>query len=145
MADFADGDFATLLKSFATITAIVGSGATARIRPGRLMQGDALPAIRYAFPAIGSVQHLGGISGTATPTLQVDAYAETEAAAWQLSEKVRLALCLFRGAVPGGTVFVEGFLLTNRIYRYEDPVDASDKGKHRFIMLFDVAHSEATS
>jgi hypothetical protein len=135
---FAIDDLATYLRSIAAITDLVGT----RIRPNKLMQGDALPAIRYAFPGGGSLQHLGGISGTASPTLQIDCYGATATAAWALAEIVRLTLQPFVGQM--GNTYVEGFSLTNRLSEYEEPVDAGDVGKHRVILTFDVAHDEAT-
>ncbi len=143
MSDFASGDLLTFLKSKATITALVGSGNNARIRPGRLMQGDAMPAIRYAITGGFSHQHLRGLSGLASMQLQIDCYGATHSQAWELSEAVRLAMLPFRGLT--GDTHISGVLLTNRLHSYEEPVDASDHGKHRFILSFDVAHSEATS
>lgn len=143
MTTFATTDLLAYLKTKAAITSLVGSGANARIRPGRLMQSDALPAIRYSIPGGGSVEHLDGISGTATPTLQIDCYGSTWAQAYQLCEAVRLALQCFRGAM--GSTFVNGVSLVNRFYLYEPDAGASDQGKHRFILTFNVAHSEATS
>jgi hypothetical protein len=137
-------DFVAFLKTKAAITDKVGAGADARIRPGKLMQGDALPAIRYAFPGGGSLQHLTGISGTASPTLQIDCYAETFVAAESLAEAVRLVVQAIQAETIGST-FVQGVLLTGRLSEYEEPVDASDVGKHRVILTFDVAHNEVTS
>jgi hypothetical protein len=136
---FETEDLRTYLLADTVIAGLVG----ARCRPGRLMQQDSLPAIRYAFPSGGSVQHLSGISGTATPTLQVDCYASNWTDAWMLGELVRLRLQSFAQAYMGST-WVEGFLLTGRHTTYENPVDAGDHGKHRVILTFDVAHSEAT-
>lgn len=130
----------TYLKTVPAITDIVGAGANARIRPGRLSRPDVFPAIRYAFISGGSVAHLTGGSGIAQPLLQVDCYATTYGPANALAEKVRLALQSYRGLM--GSDFVNGIILVNRREFYEDPVDASDAGKHRVLLEFTVAHVE---
>lgn len=136
-------DLLTYLKTQSTITDIVGSGSAARIRPLRLMQSDSLPAIRYVFPFGDSVEHLGGGSGLGKPHLQVDCYAASYGAANALAEAVRLVLQAFRGTM--GSTFVNGVSLVNRLEQYEDAVDASDTGKHRVILEFEITHVETAA
>lgn len=130
----------TYLKTVSAITDIVGTGDNARIRPGRLSRSDSFPAIRYAFVSGDSVAHLTGGSGIAQPLLQVDCYATTYSGANALAEQVRLALQSYRGLM--GTDFVNGVTLVNRRELYEDPIDASDVGKHRVLIEFSVTHVE---
>lgn len=129
----------TYLLTKTTITAIVAQ----RIHAGKLPQGGALPAIRYATISGQSSDHLTGAAGRAKPTIQIDCYAETPLAANDLAEVVRVSLQGHRGDLGG--VFSHGVSLRGFREGYEPPIDGSDVGKYRVSIDFDISHVEATT
>jgi len=135
-------DFVAFLKSKSTVTSLVGSGANARIRPTKLKQGDALPAIRYVVTSGAGHEDLLGPVGVRQPNLQIDCYGSTRSAAEALGDAVRDALLAFWRGTMGSTT-VKGINLVNRFWMFESSEDGSDSGKHREVLIFDVVHSES--
>jgi len=136
-------DLVTFLKAQSSITDLVGSGAAARIRPAKLKQREAVPAIRYVIPSAESAEGLSGPVGVCSPNLQIDCYGRTKKLANELGEAVRLSLQGFRGMM--GSTFVNSITLPNQMELYEEPIDSSDEGVHRKMLQFLVFHSEATA
>ena len=89
----------TYLKTIPAVTALLGSGAGARIYTYLAKQGVATPYIIYEVFEGNSSERLSEIAGVAENRIQIDCYGATEAEAYQLAEAVRLApLQMYRGA-----------------------------------------------
>lgn len=89
----------TRLVNDAQVSAVVGTRVYPMIRP----QGSALPAIRLQFPSNSAERVLKGDEGTQVARIQVDCFASTFGATWQLAEKAKAAL--LPPATAGGIVF----------------------------------------
>lgn len=78
-----------LLLTFDAVTAIVGSGADARIRPDQLDEADKTPAILIELQTIDHMNTLDGLGGLAKAMIHVTCLSEQKAKARQLCEAVR--------------------------------------------------------
>jgi len=112
----------TFLRADASILALVG----ARVRPRKLEQDDALPAIRVVIVGGDSDENLSGASGIAHGRVQVDAYGATSEAADALAELIRARLQGHRGTL--NTVFCHGASVEGDLRQTEEPID--DAGDH---------------
>ena len=87
------------LEAVAGVTALVGSGSSARIYPMLLPQNPTYPAVRYQQVDGVRESAMGADIGVVSATVQIDSYAETYAGARALAEAVRAALQRFSGTV----------------------------------------------
>lgn len=131
-------DLRAKLSSAAAISALVGSGAAARIHPVILPQNPVLPAISYQRIDAEHVHDHGGMSGLAHARMQLDCWDDDYAGARDLAEKVRLALDGFTGVV-GSTTFGAIWLLDERDLYDDAPLF------YRRSMDFDVWYQIPTS
>lgn len=83
-----ESDLQAFLIADGNISAIVG----ARVFPAVVFQSQPIPALRYTLITGESEVSLGGVTGAAQATVQIDCYASTYAVAVDLAEKVRVAL-----------------------------------------------------
>ena len=84
----------TLLSTDASVTAVIGSGASARAYPLLLPQNGTLPAVTYqrvSTPRILTAS-LGGQNARVKCRMQMDCWARTFAQARTLADAVRTAM-----------------------------------------------------
>lgn len=116
----------------------VGTGAAARIFPGFVPQGQALPAIRYNRLATSYSVHLTGVTSIAEVVFQVDAYAATHDDAIALGECIRASLQNYRTLATDPEIL--GTYEEGHAANYDEPVDASDVGRWVVSQDFRVIH-----
>lgn len=135
----------TYLKTKSAVTSKVGTGDNARIFLEFARQGVALPYVVIQTFEGTSAEHLGGISGVAMNRVQIDAYAATESAAYELAEAIRLApLQMYRGTF--GSAWANGIRSDGS---YETGYSVASQGandqKFWFSRDYFVHYQEATS
>jgi len=99
----------TLLLATSSITALVGTGAAARIFPLRIPQDAARPALAYQKISSPKTHSHGGTSNLARSRFQFTAQAATYTSAKALAAALRTALIGYRGTVSG--VRIDGILI----------------------------------
>lgn len=110
-------DFYAWLDAQAGVTAIVGD----RIYPLRLPQEVVYPAIRFERDGDAESLDFAGQGGLHRTEIQLDALAETHAAAVDLAAAVRTALLNFRGAM--GSTFVTHTQIETTFDTWEESLD----------------------
>lgn len=107
-----DQDFVDLLEASTGVTALVGSGAAARIYPMLVPQGsDNYPAITYQVVSENRDPELTQQNGLYQARLQINCWATTYAGARTLKEAVRNAIDGSSSTFPNG-VFIENSIDT---------------------------------
>lgn len=85
------------LKTVSAVTALVGSGSSARIRPFERLQGEALPAITY-FSVDGNVDGMwGGHPALTRSRIQIDCWSDEHEESLTLLAAIRAATDGFTG------------------------------------------------
>lgn len=144
MADFCD-EFVTQLKTKATITALVGSGTSARIYPDDLKQGATLPALTYGEIGGDFERHLKGPIGLRKAMVEVYAYGSTRSAANELAEVVRIALTgTDQRTTYGSTHVAEVTVSFARVTGIDEPADSSDSKRYWTRYVYDIWHAQTT-
>lgn len=106
-----ESDLITFLKNDADVAAIV----VARVFPLIVPQSQSVPAIRINLITHESEVDLGGVTGEARATVQIDNYANTFDTTVDLAEKVRVALVADNnGARTMGSTVVSQTKLTGK-------------------------------
>jgi hypothetical protein len=141
MFDASTGDFVTYLKTQGGITALVGSGTSARIYPMYAKEGASLPMLVYVQSGGESYRHLSGGSGMRRSVVQVYACAATQAGADALAEQVRLSLANHRGAMGDSTVN-DCQQASSPITNFDEAEDASDSRRYWTMIPFDLYYNE---
>ena len=121
MADISTA-FVTYLKTKSAVTDIIGSGADARIEPGSLTQGVAVPAIAYRRISTTHYSTINGtVAGLASTRMEINAIADTQLAADQLGEAIRLCGILDIQRETVASVMIQGVFIDagNRQYTEE--------------------------
>ena len=126
----------TRLLNVTAVTSLVST----RIYPQVLPQGCTLPAVRYSLVSSSRETLVGGVSGFADSTVQVDAYAETYLDAQNVAEQIKLALMDWAGT--SSDIEIRNIQLRNQMDMYEAPIDADDVGAHRVALDFEIIHQE---
>jgi len=135
------------LKSLTAVTAIIGTGNAARIRPDRLDQGETLPAILMQVDETPQ-NDLDGLGGLVYADVTLTCRANTKTAARALAEAIRL-----NGTNPGtglagyhGTVASVTFdaTLESTITAFTSKADGSEAGWYDAIATYIVSHAEVT-
>ena len=80
------------LKATAGVTALIGTGDAARVRPQRLRQGEGLPAITYLVASDSLENHSTGATTTREKRIQVNCLAASYDGAIALAAAVEAAL-----------------------------------------------------
>ena len=132
------------------ITDQVGQGDDARIFRNRARQGAPTPYIVIEVFEGSSLEHLNGISGLAENRIQVDCFAGTSSAAYDLGENVRLTregngggLQMFRGTMA--EIFVYGIQSEDGYREGDDPPEkGSDQPRYWHSRDYIINHSEPT-
>jgi len=137
----------TFLKSLSTVTAIIGEGNAARIRPDRLDQSETLPAILLEVDEEPQ-NDLSGVGGLVYADATLTCRAATKTAARALAEAVRL-----NGTDPGtglagyhGTVSSVTFdaTLESTVGAFTSKADGSEAGWYDAIATYVVSCAEVT-
>lgn len=139
-------DLRAYLKTKSAITALIGSGDSARIYLHDAKEGAVLPFIILEIFEGESNEHLTGISGIASNRIQIDCYGVTATAAYNLAEAVRLApLQMFRGTMNNSSKVVN--VTSNVSYRrgFDPPVAGSAQKRYWVSRDYIVMYTEATS
>lgn len=106
-------DLVARLKATAAVTALVGSGAAARVYPLRLPEswtGAAGSALTYELVGGSRLYHLGGAAGVSRARVRLHCWSATYGGAKALAAAVRGALddWAAEAASPVRSVFQEG-------------------------------------
>jgi hypothetical protein len=108
---------------------------TTRCYPSTLPQNPTYPLILYAKVTGERINDLSGPSGMAHPRFQIEAWAETYAAAKSLANAIRVCLNGYRGT--SGTVRIGSFLIQSERDIYEP-----EAACHRVVMDYAIWHNE---
>lgn len=109
----------TLLVGDATLTGLVST----RVREGLLGQNDTYPAVTFHQIALTVNDHKGGASEADQELYQITAIADTYAAAYEISDQIRLVLDHVNQQIVSG-VDVDGIRFMNEIaLPYDDKTD----------------------
>lgn len=108
---------------------------TTRCYPSTLPQNPTYPLILYAKVTGERINDLSGPSGMAHPRFQIEAWAETYAAAKTLANAIRVCLNGYRGIV--GTVWIGSCLIQSERDIYEP-----EAACHRVVMDYAIWHNE---
>jgi len=119
-----------ILVANSTVKAI-----TTRIYPSTLPQNPIYPLILYIRISGYRDYTLMGPSGMAHPRFQIEAWAETYAAAKSLANAIRVCLNGYRGT--SGTVRIGSFLIQSERDIYEP-----EAACHRVVMDYAIWHNE---
>jgi len=127
MTAFCD-DFVTFLKAESTVTALVGTGTSARIlQQDGLKQASTLPAITFRQIDEEIVDYFGGRTSLRGATLELTCYASTPTARNTLSNIVLAALDPTAGVQSFGTTTVTDIVTMSAGQDGDDvAVDGSD-------------------
>lgn len=140
MADFSD-EFKTRLKSVSDVTALVGTGTSARVYSDVRREGCDYPCIVYYESGGTSVEHLGGCSGLVRCVMHVLTYGLTRASANNLAEVIRTKAMnpTFKGNF-GATYVTQLSASRHRNYGFEPSTD----GGYRYWTerVYDIWHAE---
>ncbi len=144
MAAIAD-ELVAYLKTKSGVTALVGTGANARIFQMVVKPGTKLPYLVLRTFGGNSAEHLGGIEGTAFRRVQIDAYDSTPAGAETLQEAVRVApLQAYRGTMNNTYVHnVESETTANT--GVDEPTKGDKTYRHFSSRDYVIWYTEATS
>lgn len=129
-----EADVRTLLLSLGSVTAMVGTGYSARIRPDRLQQDDD-ETQEHVIIEVDNEEHLNdltGKGGRVMADITLRCRAKTKAEARSLAEAVKLngtnpgtGMAGYSGTLDGKTV---DFWLEDEQTVYEPVDDGSDEG-----------------
>ena len=121
MSNFVEEDIFYILKNDAAISALVGD----RVYALTLPQNEVFPAIQYQIISDTGDYVMDGEDGVNNTRMQIGAWADSYAAAKDLSEKIRAALSGYIGAAG---VDIQAIFRVN-----EDPdLEELINGKNRF-------------
>lgn len=91
----------TYLGGVSAVTALVGSGTSARIYPQVLPQSPTYPAVVYFVVSNPVVESHGGNSALAHPRFQIDCWSPDYIQAKTVAMEIRRALQGFKGLMGG--------------------------------------------
>jgi hypothetical protein len=145
-----EADLRTYLLTLGTVTALVGTGNSARIRPDRLQQGDdpLQPAIIVEVDDEQHKNDLDGKGGLVYSTVTLRCRARTKAVARSLAEAIRV-----NGTDPGtglagrtglmnGTSY--GAVLEDEQTSFTAQAEGSDEGWYDVFCNYILSHAETT-
>lgn len=120
-----------LLIADPAVSALVGD----RVHALQLPRGGALPALKYQRISGERVRGLSGPHGQAHPRMQIDAYADSHAAAEAVADAVEAALDGYAG--PAGAGRIDAASLENVRDLHEDELGTR---AYRVVMDFFISH-----
>jgi hypothetical protein len=128
------------LSGLAAVTAI-----TSTIRPYRLQQADALPAVVVSVDEEQHENSLDGLGGLVSAQVRIQAVAETLAVARSLSEAIRgtggtTGMAGYEGTVLG--VEIQASILQRKQIDFQPYNDASDEGFYYVDSIYQIQYTE---
>ncbi len=135
-----DGAILARLKAVSAVTAIVGSGTSARIHADHLPQDPTLEAITYRQISAPRVHAFGSDPGLVQARWQIDAWGSTYEEARDLGDAIRgngagNAFSRFSGTLD--STVVQSVLLDNEIPTFQD-----DSGSYRNMQDYMIWYEE---
>lgn len=135
-----EGAIYARLATDAMVRPLVTTANVVRIYRVFAKQEAALPYIVLTRIDTEHIQSNSGLSSLARARVQVDCYAATTEAVWDLAEKVKLAL--MAGGWQVGTLGVSGIYLLDTRELPVGPFDGSPRPVYRVMRDFDVWFAE---
>lgn len=137
-------DLRTYLISKSAVTALTST----RIYLGELPQNAAMPAVVLNLIDSNSQRNLTALDGLRRSRVQVDCYgtstgAAPYASAYNVAEKVRLVVEMYRGAL-GATTARRTYVDDQRDF-IDEPLDGTEFSRRGRSLDLTIWHSEATS
>lgn len=136
----------TYLLTLEAVTALVGTGDSARIRPDRLHQDEDLPAVVIEVDYEDHLNDLDGKGGLVYADVNVKCRAETKAVSRQLAEAIRTndtdpgtGLAGYTGTAGDQTI---GAVLEDETTGFRPAGDGSDRGYYDTDMSFMISYNE---
>jgi hypothetical protein len=130
----------TLLLASAPVAALIVD----RFAPILQSQGTERPFIVYSRVVSDPQHHLGGFSGLSFSRFQLDLFADTAVALYNLREAVRNRLDGYKGTVAVGadSIVFQCIELVDEQSSGETPNDGTDEAPQRFRMDFRISALE---
>ena len=145
-----EADLRTYLLTLGTVTALVGTGDSARIRPDRLQQGDdeTQPAIIVEVDNEKPLNTLDGKGGRRYADVTLRCRAQTKAEARSLAEAIRVngtdpgtGLAGYRGTISG-TIY--DAVLDDDQTSFGPAAEGSDQGYYDVFSNYVISWAETT-
>jgi len=112
----------------------------ARVYPVSAPQNATLPYIVYQIVGSETLYHADNEAGLQATRMQIDCYAETYDAAYDLADKVRLALSGYTGLIS--TILIRGIFLESQQDLSEPTVERGEKPLMRISADYEVWHDQ---
>lgn len=144
LLDESDGDLITYLKSISAVTALVGSGTSARIKPDVAKRTWALPYIVYTGAGGESPKYLEGISGLRNQEVQITCYASTRSGADSLAEAVKVNTQR-QSATTWNSTYIDHVNCSALYSGFDVAQDGSDVERYWTRLNLTILHQEAVS
>lgn len=133
-------DLRTYLLSQSAVTALVKGN---RVYCGPRDQDDPLPAITLGRVSGEHGHTLTAASGWCRTRIQFDAYAENYLDAEQIGETIRGEMQILTGTIGATSTNVSAATLENDFPLYDEPVESSQVGIHRWVSEYTVLYAES--
>lgn len=132
-----------LLHATSAVTDLVGTGTGFRCYPGRIPQGDAMPAIRWHYVGTIPERCLAGTDlDEAWSTFTIDAIGDTYDDALELAEAVRDTLEGYVGTpTDTSTHFHQTRAEIEAHGFYADPVSNDTSNRHMLTIALNIEHN----
>jgi len=138
----------TYLLTLSAVTDLVGTGDTARIRPDRLHEDDALPGIIIEVDNERPQNDLSGVGGLVYADVNIKCRAATKSGSRSLAEAIRTnntnpgtGLAGYRGTAGSQTI---GAVLDGMQTSYMPAGDESDEGYYDTDCSYIIGFAETT-
>ena len=128
------------LVAQSAITSIVGSTNPRVFGGNKIPEGEALPCVVYFESGTRQFHHMAAATGRAIVSMQIDAWAETYAAALSLAEALRLELDGYRGTM--GSDAVRFCHLRSRSNQYLPDEHGGDRGRYVVSQDYEMGYAE---
>jgi len=136
MADIQQAIYSQL-TGHAGLSALIGTRVYPLVLPQNAPSAAVLPAVVYQIIGNDRLERHRGASGDARPTVQLSAWALTEASAAAVAAQMRIAITAMTGVVAGVTV-TGAANDSGEIHRYEP-----DTRRYGISLDFRISHREA--
>jgi len=130
------------MRDDAGISALVGTGTSAKVFPGIPPPDATAPFISFRRISYIRAETLAGPTTLTRPTFQIDCWGNNNEGMVALSEAVRALLDGFRGNMGDDNVVVRRAYLVGQNDDPEDPVDGGPNDINRNRMNFEIWHIE---
>ena len=144
LLDESDGGLVTYLKSLSAVTALVGAGTAARIKPDLAKRTWDTPYIVYTGAGGESPNHLLGIAGLRSQEVQISCYGGTRTQADQLAEAVKVNVQR-QASQTWASTFIDHVNCSALFSGVDKPEDDGDRPRYWTRLNLTIVHAEATS